>query len=177
MTGESGEKRSTTDRMPGDLAARPPSTHGVGGRPGDPPLSAGGGGYQDVCTDSEFPIGCKKNRADPRLTDPRLQALREMGMHSRWITIAERVGMDDFLFIWRVLDGTRLKTTPMLSIPRFSRYLSFMRNQRIRQMAREGLSGKEIRYRVQAEFCEVISQRHVDRLTEEIRSSKGEADI
>ena len=98
MSGQT-EKRSSMDGMDGvDHLGGSPGT-GVGARHGHPAPQAGGGGYQGTRGVSKFANFAFGDR------DPRIDELRTMGLQARWIRIAEAIGVDAFLAMWRILDS------------------------------------------------------------------------
>jgi len=152
------------------------SVQGVGGRPEGSHPYGGGGGYLDICTQLEFPIGPKKNRADPRVTDPRLLALQGMRMHERWLRIASVIGMDNFLFVWEQLDRDvdRAGLSIWVSLPRFSRYMRHQRNRIISLLAEQGLKSQAIQQAILNDLGERISIRHIDRIRKRLKQSINE---
>jgi hypothetical protein len=95
-------------------------------------------------------------------------------MHNRWLQLAERIGMDAFLELWRTLDEdeTRAGTSILISMPRLSRFLRYQRNQSILDLYRDGLDLVEIQKHLCREFCEHISMRHIARVIDK-RENKG----
>ncbi|MBF0453652.1 MAG: hypothetical protein HQL72_02405 [Magnetococcales bacterium] len=111
---------------------------GVGGRQEDTSSPLRGGGYQDICTIL---------KPDPG-NDPRIRELKQLGLNPCWIEIAETVGYEDFLKIWRILDRKNLHTggreNSRITIPLFSRLVRQQRNQVLRTMAAEGATLQEL---------------------------------
>ena len=70
---------------------------GVGARHKQSHLQQGGGGYLDVCTETKIQGLEKKPR------DPRIDELKKAGVSWKWITLAETIGYDDFVVVWRML--------------------------------------------------------------------------
>ena len=140
------------------------SSPGVGGRQPDPPPSPRGGGYQDNCTVLNF---AQKNSA--KKCDPRLDELREMGLQRVWLEVAENIGVDAFLQVWRILDadasnmaddGRRL--VPMRS---YSCYERYQRNRYIEALDALGFTHNAIRDRLQHNLGEKLSTRHISRFS------------
>jgi hypothetical protein len=132
---------------------------GVGGRQEEAPLSPGGGGYQKKCEFFNFSDHLAKNR------DPRLDELREMGVQRSWLEVAEAIGVDNFLKVWRILDADATNKTedgrrlvPMRSYSCFER---FQRNRYIESLVDLGLSTTEIRSRLIQQIGEKVSARHI----------------
>ena len=107
-------------------------------------------------------------RTDPRLADPRFAILAEIGMHQRWIRLAEMIGMEAFLTMWKLLDEdeTRAGTSLLFSMPRLVRYLRYCRNATILELHGKGRDIQEIQHFVTTRFGEVISNRHIARIIE-----------
>lgn len=135
---------------------------GVGGRHGSAGPAGRGGGYQGSCT--EFNVdGVKKNCADPRIDE-----LRTMGLPLVWIKIAETIGFESFLSMWRTLDDEPALRTDKgdlaVTLRSFRSYLRFQRNRYIEEMWRTGTGITEIQAKIYSELCEKISRRHISRL-------------
>jgi hypothetical protein len=130
------------------------NTEGVGGRQGENHSHAWGGGYQDVCKVFKFR---QKPQAQNRHTpaperDPRLNDLRAMGMPFYWQEIAEAIGVDAFLTMWRILDSQ-----PQLAhenggirviMRNYESYERMMRNRFVLNLHKEGVPDHEIRDRL-----------------------------
>lgn len=108
-----------------------------------------------------------------READPRLDELHDMGMHPRWLHIAEAIGLDAFLLVWRLLDenppnipGSKV----CVSMPRFTRYLRYQRNRFIEALVVEGIRTADIRRRLKSELGVNVSLRHIDRVSAHMRS-------
>lgn len=164
------EKRSGGDEaatLGPPAAAGGHADQGVGGRhdaPGTPPQ---GGGYQGICTPRKFP-----RLADPPgVRDPRLDDLDRMGMPAHWIKVAEAIGVDAFLTMWRVLDSEPslwddIPGSPMhIRLRRYESYLRYQRNRLIETLSDRGFSIEQIRRYVSLNLCEEISKRHIERLS------------
>lgn len=171
VMGIDNDTRSSADGMQGQGGAGSSvcqGPDGVGGRQGQAHPPPGGGGSPDNCTNFELAIGGQKKIG----ADPRLDELRDMGMRPRWIQIAEQIGVDAFLVLWRLLDENPPNmpgSTVYVSMPRFTRFLRYQRNRFIEAMVQEGLQTAEIQRRVRRELCEDISVRHIDRISEKLR--------
>lgn len=93
-----------------------------------------GGGYLDNCTYS-------KNQ--DTLSDPRMAELRLLKLPESWITIAEKIGIDNFLLVWKLLDEESEEHKTY--IPAFSKYIKLQRDLTIKQLSREGHNVVEIK--------------------------------
>jgi len=126
-------------------------TDGVGGRHGHCPTPSGGGGYLNNCDTFKVPEG-----ADPRLLD-----LAEMRMPEVWLRVAEAVGVDAFLEIWRLLDESDVPQTDNgMLLLRMRRYQSWQRHERnryIRALAQSGVPLADIQGRLRANLGETLS--------------------
>jgi len=130
---------------------------GVGARQGhDQPL-AGGGGYLDECTPAQL------------WTDAKFRELADMGLPQVWLDVAQDLGYDAFMRMWRRLDAAvelRSDTESMIEVQlrRYSSFQRYQRNRFIESLAGTGLSVKEIRERVSQEIGEKLSPKHIRRL-------------
>lgn len=167
MGDNNGSRNSSREVLvAGDGVCR--DADGVGGRQGQAHPPARGGGSPDNCTKIEFTIGGQKKIG----ADPRLDELRDMGMRPRWLYLAEQIGVDAFLTMWRLLDENPPNmpgSTVYVSMPRFTRFLRYQRNRFIESLVQEGLQAPEIQRRVKRDLCEDISVRHIDRISEKLR--------
>ena len=134
---------------------------GVGARPTSNHLRLERGGYLDICTGFESPVGAAEKNA----RDPRIDELREMGLGYHWIQAAERIGFSAFLELWQTLDEQLAGDARRdVYVPQFRAFRAYQRNRFIRALSDEGLSPKEIRSRLQAELRESPSIRHILRV-------------
>lgn len=158
------------------------SNKGVGVRRCSSPPPAGGGGYQKNRDFFETRPEVKKSgaplsavRADLKLnTDPRLAELAAMGLADYWLQVAEYLGVDAFLGMWRILDANS-RSIPQTrgnggnsmspSLRPYSGYLRFQKNRFVENLAAQGVPPKEIQRRVQQQLCETISIVHIWRLS------------
>lgn len=140
-------------------------TDGVGARHAATPLPTGGGGYPETCTVFEFsarPPESKKNG------DPRLDELARMGLQRVWMDVAEEIGVDAFLAVWRILDAdpsARHKEGFLqLNLKLYRSYLRYQRNRYIEALAARGLKPLEIQRSLVRQLCESVSLRHISRI-------------
>lgn len=135
---------------------------GVGGRLGETPPSPWGGGYQDNCKILNFSDRTEKKR------DPRLNELHEMGLQRVWLEVAESIGVDAMLAMWRILSGDPSSIGDdgriLVPIRSYSAYLRYQRNRYIETMTSMGLSPDEIRRRLREQTGEEITNRHILRI-------------
>lgn len=145
------------DTLQGDLFP------GVGGRQGYTPDLARGGGYQDICNVLNFDPS-----TEPKKRDPRLEELRQMGLQRMWLDVAEEIGVDALLKMWRILDQDKssIGDDGRLLVPlrSYSTYIRYQRNRYIESLAGMGMKPREIQQKLNAQLCEQISIRHISRL-------------
>lgn len=162
------EKRSQS-RENVQLPLLPPLPgQGVGARQTPPAHPPGGGGYQDVCTSLNF----EKNRPNGEIfapRDPRLDDLQRMGLARVWMQIAEEIGVDAFLKLWRILDADPAswhnETILRVRLRPYRSYLRYQRNRFIESLAAQGMKPPEIQKRVRQQLGEDVSHRHITRLS------------
>lgn len=136
---------------------------GVGGRQAQPSPSDGGGGYLDICAVLNFsPDGEQKKR------DPRIEEFRQMGLQRVWLDVAEEIGADAMLKVWRILDRANAHGGDegrfMVPMRSYGSFLRFQRNRYIEALDSQGVKPKEIRERLNKQLCEQISIRHISRI-------------
>jgi hypothetical protein len=138
----------------------------VGGRQTASTTSHGGGGYQNICTVLNF----EKN-AEQKKRDPRLDELRQMGLQRVWLNIAEEVGVDNLLKVWRALDKDQSSIGDdgrlLVPIRSYSTFLRYQRNRYIETLDSMGMSAKQIQQKLSEQLCEQISLRHISRLAKQ----------
>lgn len=172
-----GHKRSGTAAQAWDQLDLLPGEHGVGGRQAMRHGQLGGGGYLNGCTPPEVcqrPL--KKNFADLLANsqmDPReaalLSELDAMGLSRVMLQIAQTIGFDNFMAMWRILDGSYEAMADndsgiYIRLQRLSAYKRFQRNRFIEAMAAMGMSQPEISRSVKRDLGEKVSDRHIWRL-------------
>lgn len=171
------DKRSGTDAQSWNQLDLLPHEQGVGGRQAIGHGTAGGGGYLNECTPSELrqrPL--KKNFANfpaNSQLDPReaalLSELDAMGLSRVMLQIAQTIGFDNFMAMWRILDGSYEAMADndsgiYIRLQRLSAYKRFQRNRFIEAMAAMGMSRPEISSSVKRDLGEKVSDRHIRRL-------------
>lgn len=130
---------------------------GVGGRQPSPPTPLQGGGYQDIRTILNFCAG-----------DMRIEDLKKMGLPARHLQLAEAMGIDAYLAMWRFVGSSvdflnrcgyvELKMRPYKS------FLRYQRNRLIQSLAGAGLLRSEIRRILKSDLGENLSTRHISRV-------------
>ena len=159
--------------LPGVL----PAPLGVGGRRRSdrPPVVRGR--YLDVCNVFEIDLGVKKTVG----ADPRLAELAQMGLADYWLQVADYLGFDAFLGMWRILDANRNSipasnrsggNSMAPTLRTYSNYLRFQKNRFVETLAAQGVEPKEIQKRVATQLCESISLVHIRRLTQKAKITR-----
>lgn len=155
------EKRNSSDESARLHEHQP----GVGARHKPTPTPARGGGYQQNCTDlkfSEQKTAAKKNR------DPRLSELRNIGVKKVWLDVAEEIGVDAFLAMWRILDAddsSRHKEGFLqVHLKLYRSFARYQRNRYIEALAAQGLKPPDVQMRLVRQLREQVSLRHISRL-------------
>lgn len=140
---------------------------GVGARQVVSQVPRQGGGYQGICSDSNFE-GTAKNSPHVAIADRRFLDLVAMGLNSVWLKVAAEIGVDDFLAAWRILDahpphwhdtrGLRME------LRRYKAYIRFQRNRYITALHRRGIPIKEIRKCVDVAFGQQLTEQQLARI-------------
>lgn len=131
-------------------------TEGVGARQPEAHGHGGGGGYLHECTTPQV------------WEDVKLRELADMGLPLIWMEVAQAIGFDAFMTMWRLLDAEyerRADAGSMIEIElrRYRSYLRYQRNRFIEALA-PFLDDDAIRSRVADELGESLSIDHVRRL-------------
>lgn len=162
------EKRNSTGgtgRTYSDQALTPSKgAQGVGGRQAEAPPPPGGGGYLDTCGFFKF-----RPPAEQKKRDPRLDELSAMGMPRTWLQVAEAIGVDAFLAMWRILDADETlrdgkENMVQAYIRPYRSYLRFQRNRYIETLAALKVPCATIRDMLKRQLGEEISERHISNL-------------
>jgi len=138
---------------------------GVGARQASSNLPPGGGGYQQTCTAPKFsarPAESKKTR------DPRLDELQRIGLKRVWLDVAEEIGVDAFLAMWRILDADESSRHKegflQIHLKLYKSFLRYQRNRYIEALAGQGYKPVEIQQSLTRQLREPVSLRHIARL-------------
>ncbi len=159
--------------LPGVL----PAPLGVGGRRRSDRTPVVRGRYPDVCNVFEIDLGVKKTSG----ADPRLAELAQMGLADYWLQVADYLGFDAFLGMWRILDANRNSipasnrsggNSMAPTLRTYSNYLRFQKNRFVETLAAQGIEPKEIQKRVATQLCESISLVHIRRLTQKAKITR-----
>jgi hypothetical protein len=104
----------------------------------------------------------------PAPRDPRLDDLRAMGLQRVWLHVAEEIGVDQFLALWRIIDADPQSSydSATLRVPLLGwrTYLRYQRNRYIEQLRDMGRDALEIQRRLNRQMGERISLPHIKRI-------------
>lgn len=154
------EKRNSTHGNAEQPALTHHPTEGVGGRQAPSAPRHRGGGYLDICSSTNF--------AAPKI-DPRLRELTEMGMPAVWLSVAQEIGVDAFLKMWRILDKEQSMLSESESLieikmRRYRSYQRYIRNRYVEELFASKLSKREIRERLHQQLGEKTSISNITRV-------------
>ena len=161
-----------------DLPGMPPQGWGVGADPS--PLSHAGGGYLSICMPFEFSLPVDKKI----FADPRIGQLEAMGMRRIFIDVAEAIGFEAFMAMWKIFDADPSLRDQGPSAMRIvmrplSAWQRCQRNRYIEHLLASGLTDDEVlerlqtqmhielegtsvrRLRARAEGCDKLAKNHV----------------
>lgn len=98
-----------------------------------------------------------------------MDELRRIGLQRVWLDIAETVGVDTFLLVWRLLDADPAarpsgESSLRVTIRSYATYMRYQRNRYIETLADEGKTAQQIRQIIKRDLCETLSLRHIERL-------------
>ena len=135
---------------------------GVGARYKQKPLPHQGGGYQNICSDSE--VCTMQNFAAAQLRE-----LAEMGVSQTWLKVASVIGVSSFLEMWKLLDcqydqGVECASSIRVTVPRYDRFVRFQRNQVIAELAKSGKVPHEIQEYLKKQMSIDFSIRSIQRI-------------
>jgi len=149
MKGKRSSRRGITDEGV--------ANGGVGARHRRTGSGRGVLGYLNIYSQLESPIQKKRAR------DPRIAALKKMGIDWRWIAIAERIGFDAFIEVWTLISDLfdDERSYVRASIPHVKKLIRFQRDILIRQLHADGLTVHDIRLAVQKTYSLSISHRTI----------------
>lgn len=159
------EKRNSTHETAQLGLFSDPAAQGVGARQAPPPPRLGGGGYPSTRGSQNF-----EDSVVPE--DPRFEELRRIGLPRAWLLVAETVGIDAFLEVWRRLSAEdfgqyiRRDTggTRMPALRSFDSYLRYQRNRYVEALAARGMSPAEVRRALARNLRESLDEKHVFKL-------------
>lgn len=177
-------KRSGAAAQAWDQLDLLPPEPGVEGRHGPGHGPGGGGGYLNGCTPPEVAKGARKKFSGISRFAPNgetgaapvdlreaalLEELDAMGLSRVMLQVAHTIGFDNFMAMWRILDGTpevliESESGISVRLPRLSAYKRYQRNRFIEAMAAMGMTQPEISLSVKRDLGETVSDRHIWRL-------------
>lgn len=104
--------------------------------------------------------------------DPRFEELRRIGLPAAWLLVAETIGFDAWLEVWRRLssedfnDWVRRDTggTRMPTLRSFDSYLRFQRNRYIEALGARGMSVAQVARAVARNLREPLDEKHVAKI-------------
>lgn len=163
------EKRNPMDGYAeGDLFGPAPG-QGVGARQGRGRTADPGGVGSKICgaQNFELPDAEKKSR------DPRFDELARIGLPAAWLRVAERVGFDAWLDVWRMIsDDETLRHDGGQRMPKlraFDAYLRYQRNRYVEALAQAGLGDHQIQSALRRNLKEDLDVSHINRLAKRAR--------
>lgn len=155
------EKRSSKHGIAAPAGRTTPPVPGVGARHSPSPPQGRGGEYLNIC--GSWNVG---SQIQP---DPRFEELERIGLPKMWLRVAETVGFDLFLEVWRRLtddaeaSGYQRETggVKMPGLRSYDAYLRYQRNRYIEGLAARGMKPPEVRRAVAKNLREPLDERHV----------------
>lgn len=116
---------------------------GVGARQCLVDDQAGGGEYLNNCGLSNVSNPAPAPDGEKKRRDPRFSELERIGLPRVWLRIAERVGFDAWLDIWRMVsDDESVRHDGGARLPKlrcYSAYSRYQRNRYIEALAAQGM--------------------------------------
>lgn len=117
-----------------------------------------GGEYLEMCGAQNF---CPD--ADPRFAD-----LRRIGLPRAWLMVAETIGFDAWLEVWRRISADESLLHDggqrMPKLRSFDAYLRFQRNRYIDALAARGMSVPQVARAVARNLREPLDEKHVAKI-------------
>lgn len=159
------EKRNTT----GECADLFGLVGGVGARQADKRPKPGGGGYPQICGVQNFELRDEQKKS----RDPRFDELARIGLPAAWLRLAERVGFDTWLDVWRTIsEDEALRHDGGQRMPKlraYDAYLRFQRNRYIEALAGGGMGDQQIQDSLKRNLREELDVSHINRLAKRAR--------
>lgn len=155
------EKRNSTAEVAQmDLFGRAPAG-GVGARQAGTASPGRGGECLEMC-------GSQNVEACGTDADPRFAELRQIGLPRAWMVVAETVGFDAWLEVWRRLSADeRLLHDGGQRMPKLRSYDAYLRHQRnryIEALASRGMSVAQVARAVARNLREPLDEKHVAKI-------------
>ncbi|MBK6556068.1 MAG: hypothetical protein IPG16_02260 [Comamonadaceae bacterium] len=149
---------------------------GVGARQGGPQPPMAGGEYLNDCTLPNFSTFEHAPGAEKKRSDPRFCELEKIGIPGVWLRIAERVGFDTFLDLWRMLsEDDRVRHDGGARLPKlrcYSAYSRYQRNQYIRSLAAQGTPPNLIQEALRRQLNECLHLTNIIRIANKAKIEK-----
>lgn len=160
------KKRSESD----EIAQADLFDEGVGVRQDQDPSPARGGGYLEKCDFPKFQT-CESEKKIRR--DPRFDELEKIGLPAAWLRIAERVGFDTFLDVWRMISSDETVAhdggARMPKLRCYSAFSRYQRNRYIRALAAQGMPPSAIQAHLRRNLCEFIDITNIQRISRQTK--------
>lgn len=138
---------------------------GVGARQTHQDGASRGGGYLKTCGSQNF-----------ESADPRLDELRAIGLPKVWMAVAERVGFDAWMDVWRMLEAEEAwhegEGTLRMRLRRYTAYQRYQRNRYIEALARQGIAPAAARKLLAKNLGEFLTEKHVGKLMRQALGSR-----
>jgi len=145
----------------------PSISQGVGARQTRQTHLRQGGGYLDICKATKIGDQAPDEKNRPA-ADPRLAELRRMGLQRVWLDVAEVIGVDSFLVVWRIIDADPACSydDTVLRVPMrlYRTYLRYQRDRYIEALSAQGITPSDIRIRLERQMGETLSEAHIRRI-------------
>lgn len=163
------EKRSDTHEIAqGDLFGG-----GVGARQGDQGDPGTGGEYLNNCDLPNFSFPAPAPDAEKKRRDPRFDELEKIGLPAVWLRIAERVGFDTWLDLWRMLsEDASVRHDGGARLPKircYSAYTRYQRNRYVRALAQQGIPLSEIQRSLRKNLGEHLDITNILRISRRVK--------
>jgi len=129
---------------------------GVGARQGNINPHLEGGGYLDNCNVLKL---LKNDFCE-------ISDLKKMGLNQRWVSLAERLGVEAFLMFWQEMSHQtmNLDDDRRIKVPKYTAFLRYQRDKVIRTLKAEGKSRTEIACYLKANLQTTISLSQITRV-------------
>jgi hypothetical protein len=94
-----------------------------------------------------------------------------MGLQRIWVEVAESIGVDAFLKMWRILDSDKSSIEHhgrmIIEMRSYKSYMRYQRNRYIECLHDMGLDIPTIQQKLKEQLCEHVSLRHISRIAKE----------
>jgi hypothetical protein len=130
-----------------------------------------GGGYRKICGEQNFCAPDESAQADPRFAE-----LARIGLPAAWRRIAERVGFDAWIDVWKMLSADdSLRHDGGQKMPKlrtFDAYLRYQRDRYIESLAQAGANDCQIQQALLRNIGETLDVSRINRLARKSRAGK-----